>query len=310
MQGQSKCETSSFTLPCSCCGPAATPGHGQPRPLVPPALPREEPRHLGASLLRGSMAPSPCWEEMTALTATGLSLMWFSSVLNRRAEAKPCRDSPASSHACLRCWAHEKCSEGRSLYLYGEFCASLLCSRNLLHEAGFPPACSSSASPELDEKPRVPHSLYPPGTLGSRPPTTPHHRERAEHGTAPTWLQTRVLPSTRPLPCLPGTLLPSLRAEQAAPSVPAASQSESTRSSQSPRQPKSFPRSSAGCRHVCNRNMSQAFGKKTKGKGLSPCPPSHAAGRAGARGAVASCLWWCFLFRLGAGQAILGVVVP
>lgn len=123
---------------------------------------------------------------MAALTATGLSLLWLSSVLNRRAEAEPHHNSCASS---LPCQTHEQRSKGRSLYLYSEFRASLLCSRNLR-------AAGSSCPPQL----RITKSDKTPQLLAA---STPAHQdpaplERSAGSTAPVWLQSRVQPAPCP----------------------------------------------------------------------------------------------------------------
>lgn len=173
-----------------CCRPAVTPGHGQPQLLVPP-------------ILGGTEAPQGQehgWEEMTAPTAMGLPPIWFLSVLNRRAEAGAPISTASSVHP----------------HSAPDTCCAMQAA----------PAHPSSASPQSDEPPQAPRSLYQPqyARTPGRPPAL---------GAQRTQLQTRALPSTRPLHCLPGTLLPSLRAEQVALPVPGASQSESARSSQS-----------------------------------------------------------------------------
>lgn len=154
---------------------------------------------------------------------------------------------------------------------------------------------SSCATPSARPALSILALLQKPSGCSRQLPAAPaqHRQHPACHPTLPA-LGTPGPPVPRPLPCL---LLPVLRAEPAAPSAPAASQSESARSSQSPRQPQPCPRSSAGCRHVCNRNMSQALAvrKENKRGRLVPCPGSRGgAGRA--RGAAASFMPLVVLF--------------
>lgn len=230
MQGQSEGETRSFTPSCSCHRPVVTLGHGQTWPLVAPS-----PGRGGTKAPRGQCAPreqgtQPCWEEVTASCPFG-SHVCFTG------ELKPSPAAPAPLPPSLLPQAHEKLSEGESPHPYGQFCASF--------SAPEPPAHPTSASPESDKTPQASHSLHPPRHAGTPGLSPPHTSRSTVHPLG-------CRPGCSPAPILPGTLWPSLRGEQAAPSLPVASQSESESSSQFPWQLTSFWRSSAGCRHVCN----------------------------------------------------------
>lgn len=121
-----------------CRRPAVTPGHGQPQLLVPPVL-------------GGTEAPQGQehgWEEMTAPTAMGLPPIWFLSVLNRRAEAGASISTASSVHP----------------HPAPDTCCAMQAA----------PAHPSSASPQSDEPPQAPRSLYQPQVRqDSWPPTSP-----------------------------------------------------------------------------------------------------------------------------------------
>lgn len=155
----------------------ASPGRWSPQPC--------HGRNRGTS---GPACPTGAWrwEEVTALTATGPSLVWFSSVLHSRAEGKPRHDSPASSPPPApdpgEMW------HGQDLYLHGKFPASLLRSRNLLPEAGSSCLPCLSIATARQDAPSSWQPLPPQARQDPRPPTTPHSRERstrtaAEQGT-------------------------------------------------------------------------------------------------------------------------------
>lgn len=128
---------------------------------------------------------------MAALTATGLSLLWLSSVLNRRAEAEPHHNSCASS---LPCQTHEQRSKGGSLYLYSEFRASLLCSRNLRAAGGScPPQLRITKS---DKTPQLLAASTPP-----RHTRTLHPRSAAQAAQHPSGCRAGY--SQHPAPSLP-----------------------------------------------------------------------------------------------------------
>lgn len=112
-------------------------------------------------------------------------------------ELKPSPVATALLPPFLLCQTHMKYGKGRSLYLYGEFCASLLCSRHTLPEAG------SSCLPQLSiashtKTPQAPRSLYPQAHRDPWSPSTTPGVQHKQHST-PRYSPAPSLPAQHPL---------------------------------------------------------------------------------------------------------------